>query len=235
MKIEFSHGFRSKVYLATREQRKLFPTAQLVKEDVARERSWFARAYYQHKICKLLFPANFIEVSGSQVDPPDEWDIEEYKFDGKLISRTYVPRIHMIYSKQAELLDDHAKFSAHMTKASAGIGKASVCDCEDCYHHRDFHRELHLKDQAKKLSEQAVKIGIGLPDDDPSDYCLTENGIIFFEIDMIVVPELREYLLSLREPSFDQRYALRLLNRYEALLAVASDDEKKKYADIHTS
>lgn len=203
MKERYSSGFYGELFLVSTEQRLLFPHADLAREENLMDRFWFARLFYAHKIASLLFPDNFIEVVGSQ---------------NKFVRDDNPPQFKMtLLSKTAEVNPDHATFSDHVvTGAKFGmLRKVQICKCGACIRHRKFHRDNNLKAKAGVEEIKMEKVGIRVPQD-KTDYCLGQNGIVFFEMDGFDRKTLRRYLEGLASPN--EHAALRLLDRYDQSL-----------------
>lgn len=210
MNERFSKGFYSTVYTLNDQERLRFPHAQLKKDDGDPFRFhpyWYALSFYRHKIASLLFPENFIEVTGTTKDSASST---------------------AIYSKIAPVPPEHAVYSAHircveiaLNKYPYGlwINKRSLCQCESCISHRNFHNLQNLASKARSLAKNIAKTGILVPSNDRSDYCLDSKGnIVFFEIDGFESVRLRDYLDFSKNHTQGQSRASRLLERYERLL-----------------
>jgi len=220
----YSSGACSEVYKLTNSEKKLFPEADLVKIDTDKDRFWFARLFYRHKIAHLLFPNNFIDVVGATVDPhgPDLFD-EHKLFDKPYFSA--VDREHRLYSKLAKVDPEHATYSNHMklVTKNGGVFKKSICPCSICSGHREVHETRYMEEKAKHLAANLSPIGLGVPWNDPSDYCLSGNDIIFFEIDHFEEKVLLKHLTSVDNPTSEQIASIKLLNRYGELKRMSRD------------
>ena len=227
MQEKYSSGFYSEVFKVDKQQKLYFPQSDLVKVDESSDKNWFARLFYRHKIASLLFPDNFINVTGSQVEPWERELIDEIKIGGTTF-KNRVTRVHRLFSQMAHVPENHAVFSQHITVVGPdSIGnerndrtqeKVSLHDCVHCKAHREFHKSNDLQEKAINSASPMLDIGILPPIHDPSDYCLTEEGnIIFFEIDNFDEEVLGKHLSSLKNPNEMEENALRLLRRINEL------------------
>lgn len=224
---KYSRGFHASVYKVDRQQKLWFPSADLVKIDQSRDKNWFARLFYRHKIAQLLFPDNFINVVAAQVDPWQEQLVDEFTI-GKRVFKEQKSREHKLFSKMALVPATHAVFSEHMDinmdissedgGSDSRSEKVSLHDCADCNSHRVFHISNGLEQKAMDIAPPMQKIGIHPPTHDPSDYCLTKEGdIIFFEVQNFQEEQLETHLSSLKSRTENEETALRLLKRFDAL------------------
>ena len=200
----YSRGFYAEVLRPKGEERIHFPQADLVRKESSRDRHWFARLYYRHKIASLLFPDNFITVVGAsrlqQVSRGED----------------------SLYSKEANAGLDHAVFSAHMRQVDHEVNgrivrsdKGSTCECMACTRHRIEH--LEMQNEALEFSRQLLPVGLRLDDKDPSDYCLVNGKLVFFEIEDLDPAALRNYLTSLRSATVDKQTVFDYVKRYQKL------------------
>lgn len=195
--------------MLTPEEKKLFPHADLVRESVGTDTRLFSKLFYRHKIANLLLPDNFIEVTGAQVYPSDD------------LSNGSIYRATRLFSELAPVNKNHSVFSQHIDRRYDAVmgSKESLCPCDICFSHREFHKSNSLDQRAKQISEEMINIGIVPPYSDPSDYCLTEKDtVIFFEIEHLDHLNLGNYLRALKDLRPNQQWALRVLDRYEKLL-----------------
>lgn len=223
MQEKYSHGFHSEVYKVDKQQKLWFPLADLVKIDESADKNWFARLFYRHKIASLLFPYNFINVLGAQVEPWEKNLIDEVTI-GKTTLRERKRRVHRLFSQMASVPANHSVFSEHMDiNLDIAVGdkkaeKVSLHDCVDCKSHREFHKSNDLEKKVIETAFPMQEIGILPPIDDPSDYCLTTEGnMIFFEVNEFDEEVLGKHLSSLKNPNEMEEKALRLLCRFNEL------------------
>lgn len=212
MRERYSSGLYGEIFPVSSEQKLLFPQADLVREEELMDRFWFARLFYVHKIASLLFPGRFIEVVGAQNKvahegaPADEFspaDLARYKL--------------ILLSKEANVNPDHAVFSNHYTQdAKFGrVWKLQMCKCERCIRHRRFHRHNDLKSKARAWERRMRRVGIFVSPRDKTDYCLDDNGIVFFELDNLDRRILRKFLNGRIKFTQNEQTAIQLLDRYD--------------------
>lgn len=215
---EFSHGFHASVLPVSEQEKILFPNADLVRIDHSSSPITFLQRCYIHNITHNLFPSNFIQVvgatRGSKVNNSPYQDLFKNITD-KTFGLEY-----RIYSKMADLPQDHAVFSSHMelneNSDEENLPKVSVCSCKNCKAHRQFHNSYSLNQRALNFVRFTREYGIE-PELDPSDYCLTPKGIVFFEIAYIFPDKIRESILRIKHPTQSQKAALKLVDRYEQI------------------
>lgn len=211
----FSHGYNSRVFRVTPEQSAQFNSADLVREverkALMRNPNHFLELYYGYKITNLLFPDNFITVVGAQRGEPS---IDRPLFDNEPQGPNLFP--HRLFSREAAVPPDHAQYTAEMGEYDPGI-KECVCRCSTCREHDAFHRENNLEKQAREFVLKTKGMGISFPSTDPSDYCLSDNGILFFEIDGFKADQVQVYLEGLGDLSQSQQQALSLVKRYQII------------------
>lgn len=225
MREKYSGGFDARIYLLTPNQKILFPQADLVREYETNDKNWFARLFYRHRVASLLFPDNFIDVVAAQVEPWQENLINEEQTE-MIVSREAKNRTHKLFSKLAVVNKDHAIFSQHMYGRYDIVDrtKISLCSCGHCASHRVLHDETLMAIKARDAGEEMGMIGIFPPCDDPSDYCLKENGdIIFFEVERFDSIRIRSHLQKLPNPKPNEKRALKLLDRLDQLLNNSRD------------
>ena len=206
---KYSGGHVASVYTLSEKDKLRFPRADLVREDSVADFSWFARLYYKQKIASLLYPDNFIEVVGAGVEPLVP------------VGRRQSERIqkHNLFSKQAAVKIDHAVFSSHLRLTTKGgkLYKESTCPCAHCVQHTQEHLTQNMETIARKASELISPSGIVPSADDPSDYCITDRGIIFFELQSFDPNQIKKTINSSETTAPAQQTALSLLDRYLVL------------------
>lgn len=190
-----------------------FPV-DLVKEEGHPDPLYGKRTCLQHAIAGLLFPGEFIELRGWE-------EAEDYpscaQDRGGVIF--YTPK-HLIYSVMADVPLSHAIYAAHATYSVSNEIKISACGCGTCENHRQFHEENRLVKRAREAAIRMFAVGIDLPYEDPTDYCLSPSspsGLIFFEIEGFKPRKMEQYLRALPSPTPDQQLARELLKRYRRL------------------
>lgn len=197
----FSAGHNARVYTLSDYERMRFPGAGLARVEnrpaVEEDRSFLLR-YYGYKIAHLLLPEHFVEVVGARraAAPGELEGSDTAKHD-------------ILYTKLANVPEGHAVYAAHFDK-SHGL---SPCRCQTCLDHVQLHQEFDLARMAKSVAESAARFGFGLPSGDPTDYCLGENGVIFFEYDLFYPSMLIERLSTMRGEDVAQE-ALRYVDLY---------------------
>jgi hypothetical protein len=95
--------------------------------------------------------------------------------------------------------------------------KDAICGCNTCRSHETFHREHEIERKAREFALKTKKVGISLPVSDPSDYCLSEKGILFFEMSEFQPDKTVKYLEEKNELTQNERRALNLTKRYQQL------------------
>lgn len=211
---EFSRGFEA---LVESYQGKEFPRADLVRFEFHKDPEHFLKLFYALKIAHLLSPDNFINVAGAvRYKPGNEglWKLLLY-----YAIKPIFGHLQLIYSKKANIDERHAIFSAHMESTGEVGAKVSTCDCRVCITHRQLHRLPQIQDLFTRTTNQLSAIGIEAPRRDLSDWCVlrAEKGesIVFFEVDVLNLKRIREYLKSKEDKTLQQNLALGLLGRYE--------------------
>lgn len=206
MKEAFSNGFHAKVFTLSEEEKLYFPHADLVREERVDDLHWFARVFYIHKIAHTLYPEHFIDVVGVSQPVPGE--------------------TFSLYSRKIPVPEEHATFASHMRLVQTGshIEKRSVCGCQDCINHRQFHRTNRVVGSAIELHWSLQNTGLAVHFNDQSDYCLNGDRVVFFEIDFFSAKMLRNNLISQHHPTEAQLLAQTFLDRYDALTALSRED-----------
>lgn len=176
MSLEYSRGFTATVSRLDTDS-PYYDTADLVRVEIVRDFRWFERLFIRHKIASQLYPDNFISVVGVSNRP---------NFP---TGTNYVTNL---YSKEANIPPEHATYSAHYaitTKPTLAERyrqplPLSLCQCDVCTDHSRFHQDNNLESQAVMFgSDLREDFGITLPVDDPTDYCLSPKGLMFFEVE----------------------------------------------------
>lgn len=208
----FSGGHVASIYKVSDDEKALFSRADLVRVDRVADPSWFTRLYYKHKVASLLYPDNFIEVVGARavslplLVPTQTRQSEEIQN-------------HNLYSQMAKVNPDHATYADHLTLV-VGEGKLYkdfTCSCVACVRHGQEHDGRDMAKLAQEASDFISPSGIVPPTDDPGDYCLTDRGVIFFELKSFDPIQLKKSLTILEGIAPNQQVALSLLDRYIAL------------------
>lgn len=172
----FSAGYDrspTSVHTVTDAQRLRFPSADLVRYERSTNPFFYKLLFYKHRIARLLYPDQFIEVVGA---------VTEARPGGE----DSFAKDHLVFSRKAPVPDEHATFAAHMEIDDDGPKrlKKSLCKCSVCVSHRRFHRDHDISMKAFDASSEFWRRGITVPWDDDSDYCMTDKEkILFFEID----------------------------------------------------
>lgn len=187
----YSRGFHGEVSSLVSSQ---FPNADFLKTEVHPSCLHYKLVYYAHLITNTLFPNTVIQVVGANMDGDSS--------------------THKIYSLDAHVPSEHADFTNHMSLGKDG--KQSLCPCPACAGHRAVH-QAGVDLAAKKKAAQLNPYGICLPWDDPSDYCMKDGEVIFFEIDGLNPQVLKGALLNNGHNVHKKEVALHLLQRYEQL------------------
>jgi hypothetical protein len=209
MPIEYSKGYNAQIFCDTKT-----PTAETILNRVEQtpDSRWYERLFIRHKIAHNLFPNNFIDVvavANKLATPPEP------------ISRTRYQTT--LFSRLAPVPAEHAIFSAHyaeITKASFdnyyNPKNAPKCICLICQEHFLFHKTHKLAKRAD-IVDQGIfdHFGIHVPTTDPTDYCLTPRGILFFEIEILHTPKLKRFIADVA-PNPQKQYLEWLINKYEA-------------------
>lgn len=209
---EYSHGGHASVFRLGSHEQVWIPRANLVRVENTDFPLAFKQRFYAHRIASILFPDYFIDVHGARREEV-HWPLFRMKFNNSLYStEAAVPKEHAIFAK-------HTTFNAESEELdwTVHIEKVSTCKCTNCKNHRQFHKDQKLQEQARYMFRCFADKGI-IPDNDLTDYCITEKGnILFFEVDFINANLLRPFLESIKNPNQRQKHALRILNRYQKL------------------
>lgn len=205
-----SKGMHATVRRLSDGERKLFPDADVVRESRTTDEFWAERNFYRHRLVQLLWPDLFIHAVGA-----NKAALPKPIVDNDLISQSEVavPYVTRLFSKYASVPDDHSIFSAHVNN----LEKLSLCGCDVCVRHRKFHGQHDLQFRAHEKSVEFEDTGVMLPWRDPTDYCQSEKGIVFFEIDMIFREKLAAIFDTLDLADDEKSRARALLRRIEAL------------------
>lgn len=164
----FSRGMHAKVHPLDKAESRHFPNADLIRVECRDGPYFFKRLFYRHRIAHLLFPQHFIDVLGVTAQNANDPD---HPF------RT----VSNLYSKRADVIQDHATYAAHM-QLHKGV-KKSLCSCDACKAHRLFHAQNDMTLHALKDAKNYNPMGIHTPWDDDSDYCLAGDKLVYFEIE----------------------------------------------------
>jgi hypothetical protein len=198
----YSKGLHGSVYRVSKEQKLVHPDADLVKIAITDNQpiNHPLAIYYRHQMAQLLFPNNFIDVVG-------------VKFT------SYDRSIHFeLFSKLAPVNPDHAVFSAHMDYYRQDNDKDSRCKCEICARHRGEHGWRSWFKNRNTPIHKMKEIGIFPDTTDPSDYCYTPNGVLFFELEGLEPKTLQNHLDRLKNPSEEEQKAGKLLTIYKEVI-----------------
>jgi hypothetical protein len=224
---EYSRGSHHQVCTLSPQEQLWFPQADLVRNnDMSDDPWWFARLAYRHRIVSTLFPRNFIQVVGAHVVPAEPVPRITPWFSDNPTPIIHAPREHRLFSKKAAIPEEHAVFSAHARPIGAR-GKVSSYDCYECRRHSDYHSQHNLDGRAYQIACIAKPLGIALPHDDPSDFCLDKTGsVVFFEIEDFNVHQLIRFLESQNNRNPRQERALHLSYRFRDLARLSKEQSK---------
>lgn len=202
-----SSGQHGGIHLLNAREKGLYPGADLVKETRTDDPFDAERSFLELRIAGTLFPGSVIEVVGFEVLEPENQFPFRY--------------LQMLYSKKADVPDAHLKYSTDMTLLDRGLGKVSTHDCSDCVGHRDFHEQNDLEGKYRQLRGRMGKAGIFPAGwNDSSDYCLTPNGLIAFEIGDFSPRQVHAFLDSSPKGVADPEAILKMLERYDQVPTV---------------
>lgn len=203
----FSKGSHASVYVALMSDQVRYSGVEVVRESTEQERFISIAAYLRHGIVTSLHPDNILEYLALEID---EVPYVSYGTDGaKIFTKRYKSRS---FSKLAVTPDDHAVFSLHMDGH-----KDVVCGCGACRRHDSFHREFEVDKKAAAFADEMREIGIFLPSNDETDYCLAGGNIFFFEVEDINSRVLRENIQKMPEREGVIR-AVHLLKAYDLVM-----------------
>lgn len=174
----FSKGLHGRVRRLSDVEQEMFPEADLVREEGGcSDPCWFNRVYYWMKIANLVQPGCLIDVVAARkiLERPSRKEVQ-----GRTLYTHPPEYINLLYSRKAEVPEEHAIFSMHKRY----YGR---CSCDVCTHHAHFHEKNNLEAAALQLHEHVRAKGFSLPWHDPTDYCLHQRGnsIVFFEIETL--------------------------------------------------
>lgn len=222
MRERYSQGNNARIYRVEANELQRFPQAELVREDRSDDRYWGERLFARHIIASTLFPDHFITVVGAEVIPSEPLTVK--LSDG---NHHYYPkeRSQLLYSKEANIAEGHATFADHMRPGPKG--KVSSCPCAQCTEHKQLHEREKLSQLATQTAVPMIDIGITPPVEDPSDYCISPNGIVFFEIEVFEQEKLSAYLKSpkARHDKNTIKLALEALSLHEELYDLSRQDQ----------
>ncbi len=179
-----SKGYHARVRHLNDEEKRLFPEAEIVRETTTTDVAWAVRNFWRHRLVHLFHPDMFINVVGAShtklpEDPSEVNDLVKFP-------QSYLMKL---FSKQARVPEDHLTFAAHTPS-----DKISLCDCSVCVRHRKFHGVHDLRFEAKKKNDQLQNVGISVPWLDETDYCLSESGLLFFEIQSLNLKRIQSVI-----------------------------------------
>ncbi len=196
-----SSGMHGGIYLLNDREKGLYPGADLVKETKTDDPFDAERSFLELRIAGMFFLDSVIDVVGFEALEP----VDQFPF-------RYTQRL---YSKKAPVPDAHLKYSKDMTLLDRGLGKVSTHSCSDCVEHREFHKQNGLEEEYNQLVKRMKPTGIFPAGwNDSSDYCLTPNGLIAFEIGDFSPRQVHAFLESYSGPVADPEAVINLLGRY---------------------
>lgn len=251
----YSRGANAIVLHTTVEQRLHFSNADFMRLERSRDITWAQRYFLQMQLAAIALPNNIIQVVGWETDPIVDIDkIEEYikKFpviemisnefthrpkDGQVLptsEQVFPFSRHTMFSKKAKVPDEHAVYCAHMKLnqfiEDEHVNKISLCDCPTCQSHRQFHEKHDLANKAKRIHFD----GIYLPNNDPSDYCLSKtNDIVFFEIMHFFPDSFLQRINQIDNKAERLTEIEELVNQYKRLYKIADMARQRHLGTIH--
>lgn len=223
MRIErqkFSKGENASVYRTSAWDNLRFPQADLRRHATVDDPHWFQRHFYYLKIAHLLFPEHIIDVTGVTGSPKEE---VSYTDIHNPPHRIHTKRSYNLYSKEANVPSEHAIFSRNVTKKLSEEGGVTIIfqATKDrniaIKHNAKYHTgATYLK--ALEIAAKMSTVGIDVPCDDPTDYCISDSGdVVFFEVDGFNTKQVMNYLESRSNPMSHEKRALHLLKRASEL------------------
>lgn len=192
-------------------ERAWFPGADVVREVRTTDAHWTMRNFYRYKLLGLLFPRMFPTVRGAnQTALPKDLSLltnggetDPFRSTPAMIPQYYTSRL---FSVLAPVPQDHLVYTTHMRREPEG--KFSVCGCDVCRRHRMFHAEHELQRRSYELHGQLEQTGVQLEWHDSTDYCLSDDGLFFFETENIHYGVVGEYVANAEMPE-EHRMAVR--------------------------
>ncbi len=214
----YSKGMNAIVRAVTPDEQKLFPQAELAREELCGDPYFFKRNFYRHRIAQILFPGAFPEVVGASQLIHTPQSMSEFAGESTVVHAKYM---NLLFSKKSPVNEDHSVYSMHMIMNLRG--KYSLCSCGTCKRHRIFHAENDLEIRAHAMHQQVKDVGIDLPWDDPTDYCLSGEKILFFEMQRFSPTQVAESLeiMDIQESQREQVWPI--LRRMHVLQKLSRD------------
>lgn len=186
---KFAEGFHAAVYpVGDKERlRGRAARADVVRKENHEKLFYFAELFVKHRLCYLLFPEHFINVVASSTMRSGLECISYFDWD------TGLP-MHNLYSVKANVPIAHAHYGTVLTGGIIGP-KRQTCPCAECAEHKRVH--VKHRSEVDELHRTLLDCGIEVPYNDGSDWCVTQEGnIVFFEIDVIDLSRLKQYIES---------------------------------------
>lgn len=205
---EFSRGHNAVVYWNDKgNQPPPFSHADLVRIEPCLHFEDGTFIFCQMQLAQIAFPGNFPEVIAFKVGINDP---KAFVDRGGI--QSYEPPFYL-YSKRTSTPSEHNIFCDHIGHDLEGY-KIHTCPCSACSSHALLHEKQHGNMHA--FVRDALQAGIQLPYDDPTDWCLNDNGgIVFFEINKLDIATLSRYIHHLDLPQSQQAKADRLIRAYK--------------------
>lgn len=220
--MEFSRGQHAIVRTLGPDQRKLFPRADLVREEEAQAPRHFQLMFYAYKIPYTLFPQNFVEPVGSQADQFTRTRrLGGLRRLSGLFDLLGTGSTFLIYTRMAPVPFEHAQYAADMEVKK---GKKVPHNCTLCQKHHDFHEERVNRDifwqRVKQIEEAGFTLPIGRSGRpfDHSDFCFdSQDNPIFFETEDFSPDQCRHYLRRQGMWNETHQRVFKYIARYEQL------------------
>lgn len=212
----YSRGYHASVRYTTEEEKFQFPNADLAREESLPVRLAKKR-FYIHQIAFLLFPGNFIDVSGLIIGKGGTYSQAPTR--DRADDKSFFPT--QLLSTLANVSQDHAIYSNHMEVVKHALGvyrKRNLCGCEICKKHQKNHDRFNFRN-FKGVVKNLENAGIFVPIDDESDFCLTPEGnYVFFEIDYLDPKRVAKFVSNKKTvPKETAHSVTKLLARIEEL------------------
>lgn len=219
------------VYRCNWGESRQFPGSEVVRVCLTSNPDEYLDTLYKQNIAYCLYPDNILKLLGGnqRLVTPNFFLTLFVRLIEQLVDSAPSPAPkqkfeYRLYSRLANVPPEHAHFGATMIGTDEDghlIKDVPSCPCKLCTTHLSFHSSANTK-HASDVVDQISRAGIFLPDPifDPSDWCLTPQGIpFFFELEGLDPRIIYKHLTKQKNPTRKEKLALSLLGHYQTIKA----------------
>lgn len=186
MKLEYlSHGHNASVFRDSLAPSICIEGPLIRREENDEAEDHYVKLFNTHLLAYILFPDNFPKPIKRGID---RMSTKTMMNIGGVLK--YAP-VHILYTQEVTIPQDHHVFTNHINTGEFGE-KIRTCSCPSCSTHDEYHSSY--RSRMFNLLYQIKEAGIEVPFDDPTDWCVENDKVIFFEVEHLDPKKIRHHM-----------------------------------------